>query len=59
MRVHANLEEADGPMSGGRERVLYIEPAVLVEEMSVLQHEADPLEQFGVILDDRYPDRVV
>jgi C-terminal processing protease CtpA/Prc len=39
----------------GREQVLYIQPSVLVEE--VVWH--DPLYHYGVVIDDRYPDRIV
>jgi len=44
-------------LRGGREEIVYVEPAVLIEEMHVV-HE-DPLEQFGIVLDDRYTDRIV
>jgi hypothetical protein len=41
----------------GREQTIYIEPAVLVREYEVV--EVDPLERFGIIVDDRYDDRIV
>lgn len=40
---------------GGRETVLYIVPAVLYREAVVY----DPLWRYGIVIDDRYPDRVV
>ncbi|MGC4005692.1 MAG: PDZ domain-containing protein [Pirellulales bacterium] len=42
---------------GGREETFYVEPSVLIEEMSYTS--VDPLEQFGVVIDDRYNDRLV
>jgi PDZ domain len=41
----------------GREETIFVEPAVLTEEYSYV--EAEPIEQFGVVLDDRYDDRIV
>lgn len=41
---------------GQRRVTLYAEPSVLVERMQTVNY--DPLEQFGVVLDDRYDDRV-
>jgi gas vesicle protein len=41
----------------GREEVVIVEPAVFVEELSYVEN--DPLEHFGVIVDDRYNDRIV
>lgn len=41
----------------GREEVIIVEPAVFVEELSYVEN--DPLEHFGVIVDDRYNDRIV
>ena len=41
----------------GQEQVVYVEPAIFVEELSYVEH--DPLETFGVIIDDRYTDRIV
>ena len=40
---------------GGREQILYITPAVIYREAVVY----DPLWRYGIVLDDRYPDRVV
>jgi C-terminal processing protease CtpA/Prc len=42
---------------GGKQVVVYVEPIVLIREYYAVQ--VDPLEQFGVILDDRYADRIV
>ena len=44
-------------LRGGREEIVYVEPAVLIEEMYVEHH--DPLEDFGLVVDDRYTDRIV
>jgi predicted metalloprotease with PDZ domain len=44
-------------LRGGREEIVYVEPAVLIEEMYAERH--DPLEDFGLVLDDRYTDRIV
>jgi PDZ domain len=41
----------------GREQTIYVEPAVLVREDAYV--EVDPLERFGIIVDDRYDDRIV
>ncbi len=41
----------------GREQVIVVEPTVFIEELSYVEN--DPLEHFGVIVDDRYNDRIV
>lgn len=41
----------------GREEVIVVQPAALVEEYVTVEN--DPLEHFGIVLDDRYPDRLV
>jgi len=41
----------------GREQTIYVEPAVFNEDSEVA--EVDPMERFGIILDDRYDDRIV
>ena len=41
----------------GREETINVEPTVFVEEYSYVDN--DPLENFGLVLDDRYADRVV
>ena len=41
----------------GQEEVIIVEPAVFVDELSYTEN--DPLETFGVIIDDRYTDRIV
>jgi C-terminal processing protease CtpA/Prc len=43
---------------GGRQQTLYVEPAILRERITA-SASVDPLEQFGIILDDRYSDRLV
>ena len=43
----------------GREEVIYVEPTVLIEEMHAGHHHHDPLEEIGIVIDDRYDDRVV
>jgi C-terminal processing protease CtpA/Prc len=40
-----------------REETIYVEPAVLIDNTEYV--EVDPLERFGIILDDRYDDRIV
>jgi len=40
-----------------QEEVVYVQPNVLVDEYSNVQ--SDPLEEFGVVVDDRYDDRIV
>lgn len=40
-----------------REQVIVVEPALLIDEYMVVRH--DPLEQLGLVVDDRYDDRVV
>jgi membrane-associated protease RseP (regulator of RpoE activity) len=40
---------------GGREQILYIMPSVIYREAVVY----DPLWRYGLVIDDRYPDRVV
>jgi C-terminal processing protease CtpA/Prc len=40
-----------------RDEVIVVEPAVLYEEYQYVDN--DPAEHFGVVLDDRYPDRLV
>lgn len=39
------------------EVVIWVEPAVLIEEYVYV--DEDPMEQFGIVLDDRYDDRIV
>ena len=41
----------------GREEVIFVEPTVFVDSYSTVQ--TDPLEEFGVILDDRVTDQLV
>jgi C-terminal processing protease CtpA/Prc len=40
-----------------KEQVILVDPAVLQEEYVVVRH--DPMEQFGLVVDDRYDDRIV
>lgn len=40
-----------------REEIVYVEPTVFIEELQAEHH--DPLEHFGVVLDDRYTDQIV
>ncbi|HZZ72330.1 MAG TPA: PDZ domain-containing protein [Pirellulales bacterium] len=42
---------------GGREETIYVEPQVLDQEYTTIEN--DPLENFGLTIDDRYPDRIV
>jgi len=41
----------------GREETIYVQPSVLTEDYGYT--EVDPMEQFGIVLDDRYDDRIV
>jgi hypothetical protein len=41
----------------GREEIVFVEPASLIREVTTVQH--DPLEDLGVVLDDRYQDRAI
>src|SRR5262245_25731625 len=41
----------------GGEEVVWVEPAMLIEDYTYVEN--DPLENFGVVLDDRYDDRIV
>jgi len=41
----------------GVEQILYVEPRILVRDVTTVHY--DPLEEFGVILDDRYDNRIV
>lgn len=41
----------------GSEEVIDVQPRVLMEQYTTVQH--DPMEQFGVVLDDRYDDRLI
>jgi hypothetical protein len=40
---------------GGREQILYIQPSLIIEEVVTY----DPLWHYGLVIDDRYPDRIV
>jgi len=41
----------------GEYQTIYIEPSIIVEQVSTVQ--ADPLEQFGIVVDDSYSDQIV
>lgn len=41
----------------GREETITVEPAIIVDELAYVDN--DPLENFGVIVDDRHTDRIV
>ncbi|WP_425618912.1 PDZ domain-containing protein [Anatilimnocola sp. NA78] len=41
----------------GREEVIVIQPVVFIDEVAYVDN--DPLENFGIVLDDRHTDRVV
>ena len=40
---------------GGREQIVYIQPSLIYRETVVY----DPLWRYGIVIDDRYPDRIV
>lgn len=42
---------------GGQEQMVYVQPSVLVKEYTTIT--VDPLEAYGLIIDDRYTDRIV
>jgi hypothetical protein len=44
---------------GGTQRTIYVEPSTLVEHYVSSSSNQDPLEQFGIVLDDRYNNRLV
>lgn len=44
-------------LRGGREQTIYMEPQVFLTHIN--SYQSDPLERFGIILDDRVQDRVV
>jgi C-terminal processing protease CtpA/Prc len=44
-------------MRGGREQTIQVKPSVLIEDYTYVDN--DPLEHFGVVLDDRYTDKLV
>lgn len=44
-------------LRGDREEVVYLEPTVFIEETQVVHH--DPLEHFGIVVDDRYDDQLL
>lgn len=55
---HSNLNRVPVVVfRDGREETIYIEPAVFADGYEMV--EVDPLERFGIILDDRYDDRIV
>lgn len=41
----------------GKEQVIMVQPALLIDELSYIDN--DPLENFGVVVDDRVNDRIV
>lgn len=41
----------------GVEQVLFVEPRLLITAVTTVHH--DPLEEFGIVLDDRYQNRVI
>jgi len=44
-------------LRGGQQETLYIDPTVISQHTTI--NTVDPLEQFGIILDDRYADRLL
>jgi hypothetical protein len=43
----------------GREVPIYVRPVTLIEELVMVNDDYDPLQQFGVVIDDRRPREVV
>jgi C-terminal processing protease CtpA/Prc len=44
-------------MRGGREQTIQVQPSVLIDDYNYVEN--DPLEHFGIVLDDRYTDKLV
>jgi hypothetical protein len=42
----------------GREVPIYVRPVTIIEELVVVQDDFDPLQEFGVVIDDRRPREV-
>jgi C-terminal processing protease CtpA/Prc len=58
--IHSNRTRVEVVVfRDGREQTIIVEPAVLTREYETSYSEVDPLEQFGIIVDDRYDDRIV
>jgi S1-C subfamily serine protease len=56
--LNSNAERVEVVVNrDGRDETIYVEPAALTQDYGTTQ--VDPIEQFGVVLDDRYDDRIV
>ena len=40
---------------GGRQTTIYVQPSLLIQEYTSASSQSDPLEEYGLVLDDRYP----
>jgi hypothetical protein len=56
--LNSNADRVEVVVSrDGRDETIYVEPNTLVEDYGYT--EVDPIEQFGIVLDDRYDNRIV
>lgn len=44
---------------GGQEQVVWVEPYLLVDDYTTTYSNVDPVEEFGIIVDDRHTDQIV
>jgi hypothetical protein len=44
---------------GGRQVANHVQPSVLIQEYTSTSSQSDPLEEYGLVLDDRYPSNIV
>jgi len=44
---------------GGRQTTVYVQPSLLIQEYTSAASQSDPLEEYGLVLDDRYPNYIV
>ena len=54
-RLSSNSRVVVIVLRDNREETMHVEPAVLIDNTEYV--EVDPVERFGIILDDRYDDR--
>jgi hypothetical protein len=46
-------------LRNGREVPIYVRPVTIIEELVMVRDDFDPVQQFGVVIDDRRPREVV
>jgi len=44
---------------GGAQQTIYVQPTTLVEDYTTTYSQTDPVEEFGIVVDDRYADQIV